>query len=131
MPLPPELRLRAKIKGTKTSSISVFIAQSLYWPDRTTRPIPLDSSRRVGPNSYLPWSGARGSRIGFRTRVIFFKIGARVTYTVEPYTRYTTSWVFLVSSLTVTVSQIMVPLNSLHLNLIKLTYNLIHKEGMY
>ncbi len=80
---PPQLRPRAKIKGIKTSSVSVFIDQSLYWPDRTTRPIPLDSSRRVGPNSWPTWPRARGSRIGFRAGVIFFKIGAGVTYTVE------------------------------------------------
>jgi hypothetical protein len=83
MSLPPQLRSRAKIKGTKTSSISVFTAQSLYWPDRITRPIPLDSSRRVDPNSWLTWPKACGSRIGSRAGVIFFKIGAGVTYTVE------------------------------------------------
>ncbi len=80
--LPLQLRPRAKIKGRKTSSINVFIAQSLYWPDRTTRPIPLDS-RRVGPSSWLTWPWARRSRIGFHAGVIFFKIGAGVTYTVE------------------------------------------------
>jgi hypothetical protein len=82
MSLPPQLRPRAKIKGTKTSSISVFIAQSLNWPDRTTRSIPLDS-QRVGPSSWLTWPGARRPRIGFRAEVIFFKIGAGMTYTVE------------------------------------------------
>ncbi len=83
MSLLPQLRPRAKIKGTKTSTTSVFIAKSLYWTERITRPIILDTSRRVDPNSWLTWPGTCGSRIGFRTWVIFFKIGAGVTYTVE------------------------------------------------